>query len=215
MEFAPFFIYVLPVITILAVGLLGSTRRIGFWLALLASILLTPVGGFVLALVLGLSPSSGHGAEAEAPRDLGPVPHPESVVDKPPVDDRPTLRERLYRWLNQLQFLLYTVLVLVLLAVGFLWKRMFIVIEPGYRGVMYRTVYGGTVTSRTWSEGLHVIPWDRLQSYDLRLQQKTLDFSVLSDEGLSLGGAGRGAVSAARRDAGLPQKTSGRTTLTA
>lgn len=56
MEFAPFFIYVLPVITILAVGLLGSTRRIGFWLALLASILLTPVGGFVLALVLGPKP---------------------------------------------------------------------------------------------------------------------------------------------------------------
>lgn len=56
MEFAPFFIYVLPVITILAVGLLGSTRRIGFWLALLASILLTPVGGFVLAFVLGPKP---------------------------------------------------------------------------------------------------------------------------------------------------------------
>lgn len=116
------------------------------------------------------------------------VPPPESVVDEAPLDDRPSLRERLYRWLNQLQFVLYTILVLVLLTVGFLWKRMFIVIQPGHRGVMYRTVYGGTVTSRTWSEGLHVIPpWDRMESYDLRLQQKTLDFSVLSDEGLSLG----------------------------
>lgn len=56
MEFAPFFIYILPVITILAVALLGSTRRIGFWLALLASILLTPIGGFLLALMLGAKP---------------------------------------------------------------------------------------------------------------------------------------------------------------
>lgn len=53
MEFAPFFIYILPVLTILAVGLLGSTRRLGFWLALLAAIVLTPVGGFILALALG------------------------------------------------------------------------------------------------------------------------------------------------------------------
>ncbi len=103
-------------------------------------------------------------------------------------EDRPTTKQRLLDWLNQAQFVLYTVLVLALLAIGFLWKRMFIVIEPGHRGVMYRTVYGGTVTWRTWPEGLHVIPpWDRMQSYNLRLQQKTLDFSVLSDEGLALG----------------------------
>lgn len=53
MEIAPFFIFVLPVLCVLAVGLLGTTRRIGFWIALIAAIILTPVGGFILALVLG------------------------------------------------------------------------------------------------------------------------------------------------------------------
>jgi UPF0716 family protein affecting phage T7 exclusion len=53
MDFTPFFIFVLPIITVLTVGLLGSTRRIGFWLALILAIVLTPVGGFLVALLSG------------------------------------------------------------------------------------------------------------------------------------------------------------------
>jgi regulator of protease activity HflC (stomatin/prohibitin superfamily) len=54
--------------------------------------------------------------------------------------------------------------------------------------VMYRTVHGGTVTSRIWGEGLHVIPpWDRMTPYEVRLRQDVVNFKVLSDEGLSLG----------------------------
>lgn len=48
-----FFLYVLPILTVFAVGLLGSTRRIGFWGALVASILLTPIGGLFVALISG------------------------------------------------------------------------------------------------------------------------------------------------------------------
>jgi len=46
-------IVVLPIITITFIGLLGKTRRIGFYPAIIASILLTPVGGFLLTLILG------------------------------------------------------------------------------------------------------------------------------------------------------------------
>lgn len=53
MQLTPFFILVLPALTIFAVGLLGSTRRIGFWLAVIVSILLTPIGGFIAALISG------------------------------------------------------------------------------------------------------------------------------------------------------------------
>lgn len=53
MDITPFFIYVLPVATVLAVALLGSTRRLGFWLTLILSIFLTPVGGFIAALISG------------------------------------------------------------------------------------------------------------------------------------------------------------------
>lgn len=102
--------------------------------------------------------------------------------------DGQSRRRRIMGWLTRAQFILYSLLILVLLTIGYLWQRMFIKIDPGYEGVMYRTVSGGTVTTRTWGEGLHVIPpWDKLYIYDLRLQQRTLDFKVLSDEGLTLG----------------------------
>ena len=38
LPFSPFFIYALPIFTILAVAVLGTTRRIGFWPALILSI---------------------------------------------------------------------------------------------------------------------------------------------------------------------------------
>lgn len=53
MDITPFFVYILPVATVLAVALLGSTRRLGFWLALILAIFLTPVGGFIAALISG------------------------------------------------------------------------------------------------------------------------------------------------------------------
>ncbi|MGK4008329.1 hypothetical protein WMF31_37295 [Sorangium sp. So ce1036] len=53
MSIRHFFIYLLPIITILLIGLLGRTRRIGFLPAIIASILFTPLGGFLLTLFLG------------------------------------------------------------------------------------------------------------------------------------------------------------------
>jgi regulator of protease activity HflC (stomatin/prohibitin superfamily) len=98
------------------------------------------------------------------------------------------MRTRILSWLTRAQFILYTLLILCFLALGYLWQRMFIVVPAGSEGVMFRTLAGGTVTTQTWGEGLHVIPpWDKMYVYDLRLQKKTLDFTVLSDEGLELG----------------------------
>lgn len=53
MDLSPFFIYTLPVLTVLAVAMVGSTRRLGFWLTLALSIVLTPIGGFVAAVLSG------------------------------------------------------------------------------------------------------------------------------------------------------------------
>lgn len=53
MDATPLFIYVLPVLTVLAVGLLGSTRRIGFWITIILSIVLTPIGGALVAMISG------------------------------------------------------------------------------------------------------------------------------------------------------------------
>ncbi len=56
MELAPLFKIGLPILLILTVGLLGRTRRIGFGGALLLSIVLTPIGGFIIALISGPKP---------------------------------------------------------------------------------------------------------------------------------------------------------------
>lgn len=110
-----------------------------------------------------------------------------STEETKEVDDRSPFREWSERTLGQFEYLTYTALVVVLLMLGFLWPRMFITIPTGSQGVMYRYFAGGTVTERVWGEGLHVIPpWDHLTVYEVRLQQKTLKFDVLSDEGLNL-----------------------------
>lgn len=113
-----------------------------------------------------------------------------TVIETEPAAERPapSRRARVFRWMTQAQFAIYSFLLLGLLVIAYLWPRMFVVIPPGSAGVMYRTLAGGTVTDRTWSEGLHVIPpWDKLYAYDLRLQRHELAFRVLSDEGLDLG----------------------------
>ena len=56
MEFAPFFKIGIPVLLVVTIGLLGRTRRIGFWGAFILSIVLTPVGGFLIALISGPKP---------------------------------------------------------------------------------------------------------------------------------------------------------------
>jgi uncharacterized membrane protein YvlD (DUF360 family) len=53
MDSSPFTIVILPILTVIAVALLGSTRRIGFWFALFLAIVLTPVGGLIAALISG------------------------------------------------------------------------------------------------------------------------------------------------------------------
>jgi regulator of protease activity HflC (stomatin/prohibitin superfamily) len=99
-----------------------------------------------------------------------------------------TWRQRWADRLSRAQFVIYTSLVICLLLLGLLWPRMFVIVPPGHLGVMYRTMKGGTVTDRTWGEGLHVIPsWDSMTLYEVRLQQRSLPLKVLSDEGLSLG----------------------------
>lgn len=53
MTLTPFFIIVLPLFALVTVGLIGSTRRSGFWPTLLLGVILTPVGGFVVAWLSG------------------------------------------------------------------------------------------------------------------------------------------------------------------
>lgn len=53
MDVSPFFLYGLPVLTLLVLGLLGKTRRLGFWPTVLLSLIVTPVVGLLGALISG------------------------------------------------------------------------------------------------------------------------------------------------------------------
>lgn len=72
MDIRPFFIYFLPVLTVVAVGALGSTRRLGFWLTLLLAIGLTPIGGLIVAMLSGHRKPQRVKRRAPPPKPLGP-----------------------------------------------------------------------------------------------------------------------------------------------
>ncbi|WP_058553545.1 prohibitin family protein [Thiohalocapsa sp. ML1] len=93
-------------------------------------------------------------------------------------------RSPLGRWLGRrLPVLLVTVLLLVLVS-ALLWRRIFISIEPGETGVLYR-FFTGTVTQRVYPEGLHIIPpWDTMVPYETRRQVVMHELDVLSVRGL-------------------------------
>ena len=109
--------------------------------------------------------------------------------DSNDIDDAATIsiRKRFLLRMQAIQFYAYTTLIVLLLALGFLWPRIFINGPAGHHAVMYRMFAGGTVTNRVWDEGLKIIPpWDSLTVYETRLQTKTIEFTVLSEEGLNL-----------------------------
>ncbi|CAK8715733.1 Band 7 domain-containing protein [Candidatus Electronema halotolerans] len=71
------------------------------------------------------------------------------------------------------------------IAVIILWNRMFIWIEAGEAGVMYRPFWGGTETVRVYPEGFLVInPFNTMAIYDARVQIIRHEFDVLTSSGL-------------------------------
>lgn len=84
--------------------------------------------------------------------------------------------------------ILLTSLALVLLfLLAFFWNRIFVLIDSGHAGVIFRPLRGGTDVNRTYSEGLHIVaPWNRMVIYDARVQQVGDEFRVLSSDGLEV-----------------------------
>ena len=100
-----------------------------------------------------------------------------------------TWRDRAYNRFQRVSFYVYTVVLAILFLTAVLWQRVFIIIPSGHHGVKYEPLREGTVTDPRliYGEGIHVIaPWDELYIYETRLQQRFLDFDMLSDEGLGL-----------------------------
>jgi regulator of protease activity HflC (stomatin/prohibitin superfamily) len=84
------------------------------------------------------------------------------------------------------QTLLITAIVVGLLLLIF-GSRMFYVIRPGERGLVFRTISGKLDKETIRSTGLNVIaPWNKLYKYNVREQQRDEAMDVLDKNGLSI-----------------------------
>lgn len=82
---------------------------------------------------------------------------------------------------------LFLVLSFSLLLFFFFFDRIVVTVPAGHGGVLYRRFLGGTVTKRTYAEGLQLVqPWDYMTIYDTRLQEIKQDVKVLSKNGLTI-----------------------------
>ncbi len=82
----------------------------------------------------------------------------------------------------------YLIAVAVILVVLVLFGgRMFFIIEAGERGVIFRPYTTGLDTENIYGEGFHIIaPWNKLNVYNVREQQRDEMMDVLDRNGLSI-----------------------------
>lgn len=74
----------------------------------------------------------------------------------------------------------------IVLAAG---SSMFITIEPGHKGVIFRRFGGGIDKdpANIFDQGFHMIaPWNKLFIYDVRIQEQTEEMDVLAKNGLNI-----------------------------
>lgn len=76
------------------------------------------------------------------------------------------------------------IIVIVLLLFG---GRMFLIIQAGQRGVVFRPYTTGLDKDNIYGEGFHIIsPWNDMYIYDVREQQREETMDVLDKNGLSI-----------------------------
>lgn len=93
--------------------------------------------------------------------------------------------EKKYGRSRMLEALIF-IMLLLLLIVAF-WDSIFITIPAGHKGVLFRTLAGGTVTDRYYDEGLVlVLPWNEMYVYDTRIISGQDSIEALTEDGLQV-----------------------------
>lgn len=82
----------------------------------------------------------------------------------------------------------YIVIAVIILIVLLLFGgRMFLIIEAGERGVIFRPYSTGLDKDNIYGEGFHIIaPWNEMYVYNVREQQREETMDVLDKNGLSI-----------------------------
>ncbi|KAA0683741.1 SPFH domain-containing protein [Azospirillum brasilense] len=97
------------------------------------------------------------------------------------------LRALLGHWYEEhRRSLLCTLLVGILIFLYFA-PSIVVFIPAGHGGVLWKRFHQGTQMAPALAEGVHVIfPWDKIEVYDLRLQEDTRSYSAIANDGLNV-----------------------------
>lgn len=88
---------------------------------------------------------------------------------------------------NQKLPIIAAVVVIALVAIIALSSSMFVTIDAGYKGVVFRKFGGGLDKENVYGQGFHMIaPWNSMYTYDVRIQEKTEEMDVLASNGLDI-----------------------------
>lgn len=94
---------------------------------------------------------------------------------------------RFPRLLRRNETSIYLTVLLFVLGLIILAPNIFINVPAGHAAVLWQRFFGGTVTDRTYGEGVHLIfPWDEMVVYDARLQNNARTYDTISSNGLSM-----------------------------
>lgn len=94
---------------------------------------------------------------------------------------------KIYQKLKEHLTVLFTVFLIILIILIVLFNRIVYFVAPGEAGVLYRVFFGGTVTTRVYSEGVQFVwPWDTMYIYNARVQETPHEFDVLTVNGLKV-----------------------------
>jgi regulator of protease activity HflC (stomatin/prohibitin superfamily) len=95
----------------------------------------------------------------------------------------PEKRLRAYYRRHALTIKVSTLMGLMLIVAG--WQWVVVTVPAGFVAVKYYRFAGGTDIQETYAEGSHLkMPWDKAELYQVRLQQGSRNFDVLTRDGL-------------------------------
>jgi regulator of protease activity HflC (stomatin/prohibitin superfamily) len=112
---------------------------------------------------------------------------PVAATSDVPVPAHATTRNGFSRWMRGTMVRFGIVLGVLLFLAVYLAPDIFVTIQSGDVGVIYRRFAGGTQTEQVIGEGLTFVPpWDQLFIYSIRVQECKHTMPVLTNDGLTV-----------------------------
>ena len=112
-----------------------------------------------------------------------------SAIDdtQEPTTRRSRLRALFSFWYEEHRRTLLVAALVGMLIFLYFAPAIVIFIPAGHGGVLWKRFHQGTQMGPALAEGVHVIfPWDRIEVYDLRLQEDTRSYAAIANDGLNV-----------------------------